>query len=116
MVSKDNSNFAEGALMDIVLFFIYLVVLALQIALLVLSIKKRTKPLWISLFSLELVPMGIAAALGVYYDGLPGYGFMPGLSYLGEILFSYGAAVIYGVTFLVSVCACIICTKNNYKS
>ena len=39
--------------------------------------------------------MLVSIGLMIYYNNLPGYGFMPGLSYLGEVLFSFGAAVFF---------------------
>ena len=44
--------------------------------------KEKTKKLWRTLFSIELIPMLISIGLMIYYNNPPGYGFMPGLSYL----------------------------------
>ena len=32
---------------------------------------------------------------------------MPGLTYLGEVLFSFGAVVLYCISFLISICSYI---------
>lgn len=90
----------------------YIVILILQVILLVITIRKKTKKLWRTLFAVELIPMLIAIGLMIYYDNLPEYGFMPGLSYLGEVLFSFGAAVLYGISFLISICSFIITAKK----
>lgn len=90
----------------------YIVILVLQIALLVLSLRKKQKKLWLSLFLVEVIPMLIANGLRIYYDSLPGYGIMPGLTYIGEVLYSYGASIIYCVLFVVSVLCCIASPKE----
>lgn len=90
--------------MDLFLLITYIVILILQIILLVISIRKKTKKFWRTLFSIELISMLIAIGLMIYYNSLPGEGFMPGLTYLGEMLFSFGAAILYGISFLISIC------------
>lgn len=40
---------------------------------------------------------------------------MPGLSYLAEVLFSFGATILYGVLFLVSVCGFVVIKVKNKK-
>ena len=90
----------------------YIVILVLQIVLLVLSIRKKQKKLWLSLFLVEVIPMLIANGLRIYYDSLPGYGIMPGLTYIGEVLYSYGASIVYCLVFVVSVLCCIASPKE----
>lgn len=85
------------------LFFTYILIFVVQIVLLVKSIRRKSKKLWVGLFLVEIVSMLIAIGLKEYYDSLPGYGFMPGFSYFGEILFSFCASVLYGVLLLISV-------------
>lgn len=91
----------------------YVMIFVLQIALLVLSIRKKQKKLWLSLFLVEVIPMLIANGLRIYYDSLPGYGIMPGLTYIGEVLYSYGASIIYCVLFVISVLCCIASPKEQ---
>ena len=98
--------------MSLFLLITYIAILILQIILLVISIRKKTKKLWRILFSIELIPMFISIGVMIYYNNLPGYGFMPGLSYLGEVLSSFGAAVLYGISFLVSICSRIVTAKK----
>ena len=76
---------------------LYIFLLALQVLSLILVIRRKSKRYWISLFILEAVSAILAWRLGVWFDSLPGYGFMPGLTYLSETLFSYGAAILYGM-------------------
>ena len=100
--------------MELFLLITYIVILILQIILLVVTIRKKTKKLWMTLFSIELIPMFIVIGLMNYYDNLPGYGIMPGFSYLGEVLFSFGAAVLYGISFLISICSYIVTAKKRF--
>ncbi len=95
-------NYMEEIIMALFLLITYILILILQIILLVIAIRK--KKLWGMLFSIEVIPMVIAIGLTIRYNNLPGYGFMPGLSYLGEVLFSFGATILYGINFLISVC------------
>ena len=99
--------------MAMVMLVAYILIFVVQIILLVKVIKKKTKKLWTGLFVAELIPMLLAGILTAYYENLPGYGFMPGLSYLGEVLFSFFAAVLYGVNFLISLCICIVQAKKR---
>lgn len=93
---------------SMVLLIAYIAIFILQIVLLVLSIRKKTTKLWISLFLSEVIPMFAAYFLMRYFDTLPGYGVMPGLSYFGETLFSLGAAVLYAADLFVSLCVFVI--------
>ena len=65
-------------------------------------------------WGITLVAQGLSIALAIilgrYYDNKEGYGMMPGLSYLGEVLFSYGAAIAFAVVFIVSI---FIFVKNR---
>lgn len=69
--------------------------------------------LWRILFSAELIPLLISIGLMIYYNNIPGYGFMPGLTYLGEVLFSFGAVVLYCISFLISICSYIAISNKQ---
>ena len=86
----------------------YIAIFIFQIILLVFSVRKKATRLWAFLFLSEVIPLAIALALMKYFDSLPGYGFMPGFTYLGEILASMGAAILYAVTLFVSLCVLVI--------
>ena len=92
---------------------IYIFLLALQVLSLILAVRRKSKRYWISLFFLEAVSAVLAWRLGVWFDGLPGYGMMPGLSYLTETLLSYGAAILYGVMLVGSAVTGIVLKKKN---
>ena len=86
----------------------YIAIFVLQIVLLVLSVRKKLKKLWVFLFLSEIIPMVVAFVLMVHFDSLPGYGFMPGLSYFGEVISSFGAVILYAATLVVSLCILLI--------
>lgn len=87
---------------------LYISLLALQVLSFILAIRRKSKRYWVSLFVLESVSAVLAWRLGVWFDGLPGYGIMPGLSYLTETLLSYGAAILYGVMLVGSAVTGIV--------
>ena len=94
-----------------VVFYIFL--LALQVLSLILAIRRKLKRYWISLFILGAVSAVLAWRLGVWFDHLPGYGFMPGLTYLSETLFGYGTAVIsLGIAALSAILWIVLKKKN----
>lgn len=99
--------------MEIFLLIVYILILILQVYLLVSSIRKKTKESWLTLFLSEVIPMFIAFMLANYYDNLPGSGFMPGFTYMGEILFSYSAAIIYGIILFISVFSFIVSRRKK---
>lgn len=91
----------------------YIVILIFQIILFVITIRKKTKKLWRILFSAELILLLISIGLMIYYNNLPGYGFMPGLTYLEEVMFSFGAVVLYCISFLISICSYIAISNKQ---
>lgn len=97
------------------MWILYLVVFVVQIILLVKSIKKKEKKYWINVFVLEIFSIIISISLWFYYESLPGYGFMPGLSYLGEILLSFGVAILYSIMLFITICAKIIIYERHQK-
>ena len=86
----------------------YIAIFIFQTVLLVFSAKKRSAKLFALLFSVEIAPMVIAFILMRYFDSLPGYGFMPGFTYLGEILASMGALILYAAMLAVSLLVLLI--------
>ena len=91
----------------------YILLLALQVLSLILAVRRKSKRYWISLFLLETVSAVLAWRLGVWFDNLPGYGFMPGLTYISETLFGYGTAVIsLGIAALSAILWIVLKKKN----
>ena len=92
---------------------LYISLLAIQVLSFILAIRRKSKRYWVSLFVLESVSAVLAWRLGVWFDGLPGYGFMPGLTYISETLFGYGTAVIsLGIAALSAILWIVLKKKN----
>ena len=91
-----------------IMLIVYVAIFVLQIVLLVSAIRKKEISLWIFLFLLEVIPTIIAFILMKYFDSLPGYGFMPGLTYFGEVISSLGATILYAIMLFISLCALVI--------
>ncbi len=102
-------------MMDLFLLVVYLIVFIAEIILLVKSIKRKENKYWIKLFLIEIIFIVISFVLWIYYDSLPGYGFMPGLSYWGEILFSIGACFLYSAMLFITTCSRIIIFEKKQK-
>lgn len=94
---------------------IYLLVFVLQIFLQVKAIRSGSKKLWLILISMEFISMVAANRIQEYYDNLPSDGFMSGLNYLGEVVFSLLASMLYGICFLISSCIFIFREEKKKK-
>lgn len=97
-----------------ILLVIYIIVAILEIILYILTIKGKNKS-WMKLVLMESIALISAILMGGYFNNLPGTGFMPGLTYLGEWLFSMGAALLYFIILFVTICSKIIVYENNLK-
>ena len=84
-----------------VLLIIYIVILIFLIVNFVKCLKSKVK--WSRLFIFEIFSTILSAILLMYYNNLPGSGFMPGLTYIGEVLFSYGAMIIYSIILAITL-------------
>ncbi|MCH5280310.1 MAG: hypothetical protein J1E61_02485 [Lachnospiraceae bacterium] len=104
--------------MSLILFIIYIVALILMIRTFIRCMKHKSK--WLKLFVSEIAFLLISNRLMVYYDSLPGYGFMPGLTYLGEVLASYVAMVAYAIllalTTFIRILLYLITKKKEGKN
>lgn len=94
----------------------YLVIFIIQIILLVKAIKKKETKSWVKVFLLEVFSIIISITLWQYYEILPGYGFMPGLSYLGEVLFSFVSTILSAIMLFITICTKIIIYIRSKKS
>lgn len=83
---------------------VYLAALALQIALTVRAWQGRAPWKYPLLLELGCIPAALVAM--EYFNRLPGYGFMPGLTWLGHVLFSLGAAGAYGIMLILTAALC----------
>ena len=92
---------------------LYIFLLLLQVALLILAICRRTIGYRFTSLIASLLSAALTWGLGAYYDSLPGYGFMPGLTYISETLFGYGtAAISLGIAALSAILWIILKKKN----
>ena len=96
------------SVLETVLLIIYLAVLAIQIVLFVRCIRQHSLKRWLILFVFEAASLVTAFLLMRYFDNLPGYGIMPGLTYFAATMYSLGAAVLYGIMLLLSFVTAII--------
>lgn len=87
--------------MSLLMLIIYVIVLIYLIIKFYKCLKKQAK--WNILFIVELILIFISWILMMYYDNLPGEGFMPGLSYLGEYLVNFGALIIYSIVLFITI-------------
>ncbi len=100
--------------MDILLPVLYLLMLAGQAVLLIFAIRRPTVRRWGFLLGLELLSLTAALLLAYHYNGLPGFGIMPGLTYFAETLFSMFAALVYGGMMLISaLCALLVFIRRR---
>lgn len=74
--------------------------------------RYRNKNGWWVTLGAQVLSITLAIFLGRYYDNREGFGMMPGLSYLGEVLFSYAAAISFAVIFIVSI---FLFVKNKHQ-
>ena len=92
---------------------LYIFLLILQLALLILAICRRDTAHRLTALIASLLSAALTWGLGTYYDSLPGYGFMPGLTYIGEALFGYGtAAISLGIAALSAILWIVLKKKN----
>ena len=91
---------------------VYILLLLLQVAALIFAICRKAKAYWVSAWITEALSAALAWGLGVYYDSLPGYGIMPGLTYFAEAIFGYGTAVISLGLLAISVVLGIVLKKK----
>ena len=96
------------------LLFFYLLALAIQIVMYAGCLKMPVRVRWSMLFLCEMCALTAAVYFTCYYNALPGYGMMPGLTYFTETLASMAGAVVYLCMLLVSVLSCVI-LKLKYK-
>lgn len=104
--------------MAIILLIIYVIIFIFEIVQFIKCIKNKAK--WSRLFIYEASFIILSAVLLIHYDNLPGSGFMPGLTYLGEVLFSFGAMILYcialGITLITKLIIYLLEKKKQGKN
>ena len=76
----------------------YILLFILQIVLLVLSVRRESKKLWMSFVCVVCMSILMALGLGVYYNIYGG----PNFEGFFEVLISFGSVIVYGLLFLIS--------------
>ena len=80
--------------------------------LLIRAPKDNLAKKWQFLLGSEAAAVAIALALMFYYDNLPG-GMFGGFTYIGEVLFSMGAAIAEAILLVITLVVMIICKRNS---
>lgn len=92
--------------MAILYIIIFILLLIFLIVNLIKYLKYKTK--LVRLFLLNIFSIALFMILLIYYNNLPGYGFMPGLSYLGEVLLSFCAVILYSIILIIAIVSKLI--------
>jgi hypothetical protein len=82
---------------------IYIALLITAVYLQIMALKSNHKKWWVLLYMLEVLSAAISYMLSLYFDSLPGTGMAPGLTYIGEVIYSLSAAFIYGCCLFISI-------------
>lgn len=101
--------------LDIIFTIIYLVLLLWQIVRLIRLIRKgkgrEHRRAYLFLMAVEVVCAVFAGAFSVYFDSLPGYGFMPGLTWLYLWLISFAMIFVYLLMLIITAIVCLVRTR-----
>ncbi len=97
------------------LLLIYIILFIIQIIFLILFIRKRKMKHLICSFTTSLISCISAIGIMFYYDSLPGYGPMAGLTYFSEFTYSFLASIMFAGMFLLSIFIYIIHILRNYR-
>lgn len=87
----------------IIILIFYILLLLIQIISLYKYVRKKQNKYWLYASITAILSSMTAIGIMFYYDSLPGYGFMPGLTYFNEWLYSFGAGIIFFVVFVISL-------------
>jgi len=82
---------------------VYICLFALDLYLLVRALKPFSARRLAAACLSELGSLAAALLLAWYFDQAPGYGMMPGLTYIQEVLYSLGAAVVFAGLLLITL-------------
>lgn len=102
--------------MQWILFILYTLTFVSQIVLIVFTVKKHNFKLMRLNLIYEAVMAVVSFALFYYYNNrpIPEGSFFPGLTYFGEVIFSFCALIGFGFIFLVTILiGLIMYLKNN---
>lgn len=89
---------------------LYAALLIWQLVWLVGAVRKHGG--WIRTLILNLVSTLLAVGLMWYFDSLPGFGMMPGLTYFAEVIWSLVASVVFAVLTLICLLGALFHLKK----
>lgn len=92
----------------ILLLILYIILLAIQFFLFIQCIRKKNLKYGAACSVAAIASSVIAIGIMFFYDSLPGYGPMAGLTYFSEFMYSLGASVIFAGIFIISLLLNII--------
>ncbi|MDD6272709.1 MAG: hypothetical protein PUA90_04245 [bacterium] len=99
--------------MVILFLIIYLMIFIFLIFNFVRCLKNKFK--WNKLLIFEIVFIVLTLILFIYYNNLPGFGFMPGFTYLGETLVNLASMILFIIIFLITLITKLIKYLVNKK-
>ncbi len=103
----------SSELMELILLILYLLVFIIEIFLLVKFIKSKQNKYFFINIILEICFIIISAITFIYYDNLPGYGLMPGLTYFSHFMYSFLSCIINIIMLAVTVFLKLILKKRG---
>lgn len=101
--------------LQVSLLMIYIVLLLVQIVLLFQFVRKKNNKYWLYTSIIAIISSVAAIGIMFFYDSLPGYGLLPGLTYINEWLYSLGASIIFIGIFMLSLLLKIIYLLKDKK-
>ena len=108
-MNRENIN----DLLSLGLLISCLSVFIIEIVLLVKFFKSKQNKYWLINIILEICFIIISIIIFNYYDNLPRYGLMPGLSYITQVLFSFGSCILNIIMLSVTICSRLIAKKKK---
>ena len=101
--------------MPMLVLIVYICLFILDLYLLVRAIKPFSARKLLAACLSELGSLVAALLLMWYFDQAPGYGMMPGLTYIQEVFYSFGAAVAFAGLLLFSLVLGVCAARHKSK-
>ncbi len=98
-----------------ILLFCYIILLFVHLFLFWRVCRKPSRGRFILLYSAELLSCAVSGFAAIYFNRLPGYGFMPGLTYFGEVIFSLSAFCVFCFILMLSLVGGILIVRRTKK-
>ena len=94
---------------------LYTALFVVQLALLIVGAKRPSVGTFVILYAGELSGLVGAIGMALRYNDLPGFGAMPGFTYLGAYLFSCCAAIAFALLLLATIIVGIVLFVKRKK-